>query len=356
MIKIAYVTKVSLSVSAAQSIQIRKMGEAFYKELGEKFLLVSAGDDAGLSGGYHKRLPGDGSARIVNLAKFIMAYLKFHFKVKPEWVFTRDIIVVLINAVLSKKVILEIHHEYESRLSESLFRILKRYKKLRFIVISDALKKFLINTYDIDHRLVMVAHDACDGIYTAPNSSLFKDYLVPYYEKYCVHAGSFNKSRGADEFLALARSYPKIGFVQIGGRPGDIALWKADTLDCSNLRFIPQVSSEKLKVFLASADLLFFPMNKNNKNWWCTSPMKIFDYLESGTPILGSCIGSTAEILSDGMFIEYRPEDIDDAKLKFSGAIKNLSRWAEIADRQANFVRINLTWNARVKIIIGHLD
>ena len=55
MIKIAYVTKVSLSVSAAQSIQIRKMGEAFYKELGEKFLLVSAGDDAGLSGGYHKR-------------------------------------------------------------------------------------------------------------------------------------------------------------------------------------------------------------------------------------------------------------------------------------------------------------
>ena len=48
---------------------------------------------------------------------------------------------------------------------------------------------------------------------------LFKDYLVPYYEKYCVHAGSFNKSRGADEFLALARSYPKIGFVQIGGSP-----------------------------------------------------------------------------------------------------------------------------------------
>ena len=84
--------------------------------------------------------------------------------------------------------------------------------------------------------------------------------------------------------------------------------------------------------------------------------MKIFDYLESGTPILGSCIGSTAEILSDGMFIEYRPEDIEDARLKFSGAIKNLSRWAKIADRQANFVRKNLTWNARVKIIIGHLD
>ena len=356
MIRIAYITRASLVSSAAQSIQIKKMGAAFSIELGEKFILVSGGNSTVSQGKYHKVIFGNGSASVANLLKFSINCIGIILKNNPQWIYTRDILVVLIGLLLLKKVCLEVHHDYDNRPAALLFQVLKRSKKLRFFTISDALKTFMVEKYSIRADRITVSHDACDGVQVARSPGIFHENLVPKYDKYVVHVGSFNKSRGANEFVELARSKPTLGFVQIGGRPSDIAEWKIKTLDLTNISYVPHVDPHLVKVFLASADILFSPINKNQKYWWCMSPLKTFDYLESGIPILGSCVGSTSEILSQMTFIEYPPENIEEAKKKLSEALTDYDFWFSAAQKQAKLVRQNMTWTSRAKFILTQLS
>src|SRR5678815_4209902 len=73
--------------------------------------------------------------------------------------------------------------------------------------------------------------------------------------------GHLYAGRGADLFLALAKSIPQAHFVWVGGRPEDVASWKgrAETQNIPNLTFTGFIPNQNLPLYQAAADILLMP-------------------------------------------------------------------------------------------------
>ena len=353
---IIYFTRRDLSEKVAQSHQICKMSRAFDRKLGNYFGLIATNATSISDIKSTQNLAAKSKINTKTIISFVCRCIITVIQERPDWIYTRDILVVLICFILCQRVCIEIHHPHYRRTSRLLFRALCGKKTMKVVAISNSMKSYLETNYKIESDRILVAHDACDGTLVDADLQIFGKYGIPKYQHYTVHAGSFNADRGAEEIINLAKQNPLVAFIQVGGNVVDINKYKAKTIDIYNMFYIPNLDSSDLKVLLATADLLLFPMNKKNPIWWCTSPMKIFDYLESGTPIIGSCVGSTSEILKPEMFIEYKQQDIYDANIKLKYAIQNLSKLRLKAAEFSSIIRKQETWEKRAEKVFVFLN
>ena len=111
--------------------------------------------------------------------------------------------------------------------------------------------------------------------------------------------------------------------------------------------FSPHVDNNYLIQYQMSADLLFFPMTKLTPTWWCCSPMKIFEYMATGIPILTVNIGSTTEVLTDDNSIKFDPENSDSLIYGLKSFLKDENMAKKKANLALEQVKKNYTWENR---------
>src|SRR5215216_4123530 len=77
--------------------------------------------------------------------------------------------------------------------------------------------------------------------------------------------GHLYAGRGAELFLALARTIPDAHFVWVGGRPGDIEIWRAraDKNSIFNVTFVGFMPNGSLPMYQAAADILLMPYSES---------------------------------------------------------------------------------------------
>lgn len=358
-----YLTKVNLEGRAAQVIQIRKMCAAFEKSFNGTFVLAAPGS-LGLRLKNFKNIKGTGSRSFFNLTVFLIEVVTFKYFWRSDLIYTRDLLVCILCIFLKKKVFLEIHHNGKGRLYHFLLSKVTRNRHVKIVSISAGLKRYLISELGVTTKKIFVAHDACDGERAADNNLFYKDIVNPIYKWIAVHAGSFNESRGSSDIVGLARRCPSVAFVQIGGYPPRDGRLSASNIYPDNMFFMEHLDQKRLKVALASADVLLFPMSRRSPIYWCTSPMKLYDYMEAGKPVLGSCVGSSREILerfsSNDLkapwFVEYNEGNIHDAVKCLQQLLANYQHHKNAALRNSRIATETATWENRAKDIISFID
>jgi glycosyltransferase involved in cell wall biosynthesis len=131
-------------------------------------------------------------------------------------------------------------------------------------------------------------------------------------------AGHLYAGRGVDLFLGLAERFPAVQFVWVGGRPEDVAHYRAlaEQRAAGNLVFTGFVSNRRLPCYQAAADVLLMPYGRviagssgGNSAEIC-SPMKMFDYLAAGRAILSSDLPVIHEVLDDSVARFAPPDDL----------------------------------------------
>jgi len=119
--------------------------------------------------------------------------------------------------------------------------------------------------------------------------------------------GHLYEGRGADLFLALARKFPLVSFVWVGGRLADVETWKgrAAAQALNNVLFTGFVPNERIPLYQAAADVLLMPYQSTvatssggNTAAVC-SPMKMFEYMAAGRAILTSDLPVLREVLDE---------------------------------------------------------
>lgn len=358
-----YLTKVNLEGRAAQVIQIKKMCAAFEKTFHGIFVLAAPGSLKSRIENF-KDIKGTGSRSFLNLTVFLIEVVTFNYFWRSDLIYTRDLIVCILCVFVKKKVVLEIHHNGKGRLYPFLVSKVAHNRHVKIVSISAGLKHYLISELGVPSKKVFVAHDACDGDRAAENNSFYKDIVGPTYKWIAVHAGSFNESRGSSDIVGLALRCPSVAFVQIGGYPPRDGRLGASNIYPGNVFFMEHLDQKRLKVALASADVLLFPMSRRSPIYWCTSPMKLYDYMEAGKPVLGSCVGSSREILerfsSNDLevpwFVEYNEGDIQDAIKCLNQLLTNYQHHKNAALRNSRIVTQNATWENRAKDIISFIN
>jgi glycosyltransferase involved in cell wall biosynthesis len=117
--------------------------------------------------------------------------------------------------------------------------------------------------------------------------------------------------------VELARRFPAIHFVWVGGRTQDVDSWKKQLSDekIGNITLVGFVENSRLPLYQAAVDVLLMPYEHRisgsgggNSADYC-SPMKMFEYMGCGRAIISSDLPVIHEVLNSSNSVLCPPED-----------------------------------------------
>ena len=269
-------------------------------------------------------------------------------------VITRSIMTSFFLILFKKKHILEIHHEFHG-LSKFLFINLNAINS-RYIIKIIFISKSLKNFYKNNTQKSTAIPDAVD-------IQFFKKNQINNKIKNIYYIGSFYKGRGIELIIEIAKILKKINFILYGLRNNEISNFKNIPTNIKMFKFIKYSKVPKL---LHKADLLLMPysldyvgISSNRKsinigNY--TSPLKMFEYLASGTPLMASNLPVLKEILKNEhnsiIVKDNNPYNWADKIIKLQSNIK----LREIISKNGIDTASKNTWDIRAKKILKYFN
>jgi glycosyltransferase involved in cell wall biosynthesis len=116
-----------------------------------------------------------------------------------------------------------------------------------------------------------------------------------------VYAGGLLAWKGVDVLVDAARALPGVRFVVAGGTDADVARLRERARGLANVRIEGFQPPARVPLYLAAADLGVAP-NRSQPAISArhTSPLKVFEMMAAGLPIVASDLPSLREILAEG--------------------------------------------------------
>ena len=170
--------------------------------------------------------------------------------------------------------------------------------------------------------------------------------------------GHLYAGRGADLFLALAKSLPQAQFVWVGGRLDDVEKWK-QRAESDNVTFTGFIPNQELPLYQAAADILLMPYSRSiigssgsADSAAVASPMKMFEYMAAGRAIVSSDLPVIREVLNEGNAVFCKPEGVGDWRLEIEALLDDGTRRIELGKQARQDVQ-GYTWVARARRIMN---
>ena len=286
-----------------------------------------------------------------------------------EVVYTRDLRAGFWTSMLGIPIIYEAHSLPGGLTGPAFFKLLVSGSGFRgVVVITDALKSLLFNRYGnlFGENSILTAPDAVDMDRFEHVSSpiVARKKLDFESNKFTAgYAGHLYEGRGIETILALAGHFPEIEFIVVGGSHGKI-LEKRDRASAQglqNLRFCGFVPNADLPTYLAACDLLLMPYQKrvslnrggDTSKWM--SPMKMFEYMATGRPIISSDLPVLREVLNEDNSVLCDPENIQMWKTAVE-KIMDQPKLGEALGSQAREDVRQYTWRGRVRNVMTNIE
>ena len=333
------------------------MATAFYEELGDYFTLITGSSE---SRGYafpHKSIPFAKYRRFRYISACFIAAKRTLLRV-DDVVFTRDIMIAAVVIALGGRAIYEAHKDPRGKLAHYIIKFLAKIDRFSLVSISQALSNYYRDLYAYPDKRRLVAHDGAFPedyveLRKAPKKQLREELGLPKDKIIVVHTGSLYKG-GAEFFGTLVDGREEVIFIQIGGSLTECEEWSRHYFErgIRNIVFIPHRSPTIVRKFQLSADLLFYVTTKDNPLYWCTSPLKLFEYMASGTPLVASNIGSIAEVIDNTTAVLFNPDECNSLKETLDYFINNRCEAETRAQRACELLSLKYTWAHRAKKIL----
>lgn len=356
--RVFYITRVNLNSSAAQARQILSMSRAFHELLKEQYTLISPGRLGVETQSFHQPLHWFNNQWLRYLNVCINAML-LTLKNTGAVFITRDIAVAFTIVVFGGRALYEAHKQPIGIIPKQLFKLLCHAKRFKLICISQALSNYYEINFKPFKSKTLVAHSGVFPeeylpLFAASKTELRKKLNLPLDKIIIAHTGSLYKG-GAELYGELAKTNgDSVVFVHVGGSEQECSKWAEyyRQRNLENIRFLPHQPADKIREFQVAADLLFYISTKNSPIYWCTSPLKLFEYMASGTPILGSRLGSVAEVFDEDVgfcFDPDRPETIRESLQSFLNHPDEAKRRAQTA---LTAVNQHYSWHRRAQAVL----
>ncbi len=278
---------------------------------------------------------------------------------ETELVYTREIIAAAAAAALELPVVYELHALPPRPSITEVTRWLVRQPSFRgLVVISQALASDIRAAgLAPPNAPLIIAHDAAD----ASGSPAFGSRRAG--RPRVGYVGNLYPGRGIEIVVEIARMLPACDVEIVGGSERDLASWRARPQP-PNLSFAGFLPPAELAAKYKTFDVLVMPYQRHgvstatgasDTSRWC-SPMKMFEYMASGVPVVSSDLPVLGEVLRHDHNALIAAAD-DPAS--WGSAIERLLGDRALADRLARQAHQDLisnhTWDHRVRVILSEL-
>ena len=226
-------------------------------------------------------------------------YLPFHLSRGTKLVHSRDWNFVKAAVKQGIPAIYERDH-YEQKRYEA--EIVNNPLFKMAVTVADPVKDNLISN-GMPPEKVIKLHNGFNRLFFArhPEAALEwrKKLLQNQYQQLVVYAGALYPFKGINLLIDIAPQFPQVIFALAGGSEEQIQEYKQLIQDkkANNVKLLGYLPHNFLASLLQAADALVYPhLAGEAANF--TSPMKLFDYIAAGKPIVATTIPPLAEFKS----------------------------------------------------------
>lgn len=363
--KICYIANVRIPTEKAYGIQIMKMCEAFAL-LGHEVDLIlpkrqnpitqSAFDFYNIRPEARERITIHyiSSINLMSLGKigfwlqswWFAEAASIHMRRKyPDAVYSRDPIVLCNMFLIHKNLVWEAHR------GELGFAVKTLLKKAKLVSISWG----LAHLYENFTKKILVAPDGVDlgqFMIGEDKDSCRKKVGFPTVKKIALYCGHLYDWKGAQYLADAALKFTNYELaVFVGGTDRDIEDFRRKNKDNQRILIIGRKPHSEIPFYLKAADVVVLPNSaKETISSHYTSPLKLFEYLASGTPIVASDLPSLREILNEKTAVFFEPDSSD----SLYDAVKYV--FASGFNSEAEQEVEHYTWDKRAEKIIQFIQ
>ena len=177
---------------------------------------------------------------------------------------------------------------------------------------------------------------------------------LPKDGKIVVYTGHLYGWKGTDTLAKAGKLLNNISIYFVGGTSEDVERYQ-DKYESHNIIFTGNKKHSEIPLWQKSADLLVIPNSAREPiGKFYTSPMKLFEYMASKTPILASQVPAIEEIVDEFSCFFFEPDNEEDLKNKIETALESESR--ESKSLSAYNKVLEFTWQKRAGRIINFLN
>ena len=213
------------------------------------------------------------------------------------------------------------------------------------IIVSDEVRRHFARY----GKPTLVAHDgvALGRFASALSKSAARAMLgVPLGNPIVAYAGSISKLKGLDALYAAARLLPHVRFLCAGRNVGDAGK------PPPNVVLLGQKPQGELPALLRAAEVLLIPHPRGD---YSQSPMKLFEYMAAGVPIVASRLPQHEEVLNENNAVLVEPESPRALAEGIQKVLEDAALGARLAAQAALDVR-EYTWEARGRAIAAFVQ
>lgn len=374
MSRLAYISNSLLPSRSANSIHCMKMASAFQSAGVSTLLVAYRGDGDAHAPDTLATLYGTRAdfaiRRLAGLrirgagGLYIACAIGLSLLWRADVIYTRVPRIAAAACAIRRRTVLELHYAIEphTQAAHYLRRFLASRHAVALVVITEALRRRVLRDFDCAPHQVVVAPDGADEIETSAGSA----DRPPSHGGFRVgYVGHLYPGKGMELIEALAKRLDWVRFVIVGGTEKDLAYWRERTRSQSNIVFEGYVAHPCVASHLASFDVALLPNRASvaaygspslNIGPW-TSPLKAFEYMAAGLPIVASDQANLREVLEHDDNALLCPTDDVDAwvaaleKLRGDPGLRNRLG----ASARARFLE-RYTWTNRARMLIDMMS
>ncbi len=319
-LRVIYVGSPELFSKGASAVHVMKMCEAMGRLGVSTELMLSSNHPIeeirsyyGVIDNFHiSKLPYFRNTSLRNIVHGVLASFKTRSQRRDfDLVVTRNIVYAYLATVFFKiPTVYDAHHPLVKGAGR-LFDSFKRSKYLiRFSTNSEGLGKIYLSL-GLPPEKLTVAHNGVDleDYESLPGTKEARAELgLEEERKIICYSGNIYDGRGIEQLIECAKDLKDVLFLIVGGLNEDVERIRAlaQSQNAANVMLTGFVAHASVPLYLASADALVLPYTKEmtikggTRAKDFTSPIKLFEYMASGKPIIASAIPSVTEVLDDG--------------------------------------------------------
>ncbi len=379
--KVAVIAPAAIPSRTANSMQVMKMTQAL-NALGHTACLAVPQGKASLPDwgvlahhyGLMQPFPIEALSARPGLRRYDYAWhaLRWAQRCRADVMYTRLPQAAALASQLGHRIILEVHDLPQGRFGPWLFRLfLKGAGAVRLVVITRALANELQRRFGAPVGLpfTLVAPDGVDLARYAdlPQPEIARQRIPALQGRtsqfIAGYTGHLYAGRGIELIFELAARLPEIAFLLVGGDPSTVARLSAQARarHLDNLILTGFVPNAELPLYQAACDVLLMPYQRHvaassgGDIAAYLSPMKLFEYLACGRPILSSDLPVLQEVLTPENSLLLAADEVD----AWAGALLTLKADPQLCAHLGERARreaLHHTWEARAEAILQNLE